>query len=409
MGSGSVDLDDLLSDEAVNHPRAFYARLRATDPVYWNQRWNGWVLTGYDEVADGFRNHRTLSSDRFAGPFGEELSAVSSDYQQLFGFLSKFFVWKDQPYHTRVRSLVNKAFTPRSVEVLRPRVRQLVAELIEPLRAGGEADFLARFAFTLPVVVIGEYLGVPARGRDRLRQWAQDLGAVIFVSGNDDDRMRKGEEAMGELADFLRPVIRDRRAEPRDDLLSGMVQAQDRGDFLSEDEVIANAILMVFAGHETTMNLLANGIVAFAEFPEQWARLRDDPSLAPGATEEILRYDGPIRAMARWAREPMRLRGHDIAAGDRLLLVQYAANHDPARFADPGRVDITRWPNRHTTFGQGIHTCLGAPLARLEAQEAFGALAAQFSHLEIAEDPLRYVPNIVSRSLRGLHVTFADQ
>ena len=197
--------------------------------------------------------------------------------------------------------------------------RQFAEDLVKvtaPLRAGGAADFLAGFAFTLPVIVIGDYLGVPEEGRDNLRQWAEDLGSVIFVSGNDEDRMRKGEDAMGRLADFLRPVIRDRRAEPRDDLLSGMVRAEERGDFLSEDELIANAILMVFAGHETTMNLLANGIVAFSRFPGQWARLRGDPSLAATATEEILRYDGPIRAMARWAREPVRIGGRDIAAGE---------------------------------------------------------------------------------------------
>lgn len=409
MGLDGADLDDLLSDEAVDHPERFYARLRAVDPVYWNQRWNGWILTGYDEVADGFRNHRALSSDRFAGPFGEELSAVSSGYHQLFGFLSKFFVWKDQPYHTRVRSLVNKAFTPRSVEALRPRVRELVQILTEPLRGATGADFLAGFAFTLPVIVIGEYLGVPEEGRENLRQWAESLGAVIFVSGRDEDRMRKGEEAMGQLAGFLRPVIAARRADPRDDLLSGLVQAQDRGDFLSEDELIANVILMVFAGHETTMNLLANGVVAFSRFPDQWARLRDDPSLAVTAAEEILRYDGPIRAMARWAREQVRLRGHEIAAGDRVLLVQHAANRDPARFTDPDAVDISRWPNRHTTFGQGIHTCLGAPLARLEAQEAFTALAAAFPRIDVAEPALHYVPNIVSRSLQSLHVTFREQ
>jgi cytochrome P450 len=401
-------LDDLLSDEAVNHPAAYYEKLRAQDPVHWNPRWNGWVLTSYPDVAAGFRDHQRLSSDRFAGPFGQQLSAVSSDYQALFGFLSKFFVWKDQPYHTRVRALVNRAFTPRSVEVLRPRVRALVAEQIRSLRDAGETDFLAGFAFTLPVIVIGEYLGVPEEGRQDLRRWAEDLGAVIFVSGNDEDRLRKGEQAMEQIAGFLRPVVAARRAEPREDLLSGMVAAQERGDFLSEDEVLANAILMVFAGHETTMNLLANGMVAFARFPDQWARLRADPALAATATEEILRYDGPIRAMARWAREPLRIRDREIAAGDRVLLAQYAANHDPAQFADPDTVDITRWPNRHTTFGQGIHTCLGAPLARLEAQEAFTALAAAFPRFEVAEQELRYNPNIVSRSLTRLHLTFRE-
>jgi cytochrome P450 len=406
MSMRPAELDDLLSDEAVNRPTAYYGRLRAHDPVYWNERWNGWILTGYDDVVEGFRNHQRLSSDRFAGPFGQDLSAASSGYDQLMRFLSRFFVWKDQPYHTRVRGLVNKAFTPRSVEVLRPRVRELIAELLEPLRAGNEVDFLGGFAFTLPVIVIGEYLGVPEDGRDDLRRWAEALGAVIFVSGNDEDRLRRGEEAMGQLADFLRPVIAARRAQPREDLLSGMLQAAEGGDVLSEDEVIANVILMVFAGHETTMNLLANGIVAFWRHPDQWAALRADPSLAATATEEILRYDGPIRAMARWAREPVRVRDREIGAGQRVLLVQQAANHDPAHFADPGRLDITRWPNRHTTFGQGIHTCLGAPLARLEAQEAFGALAAEFAGLEITEPELRYVPNIVSRSLQGLHARF---
>jgi cytochrome P450 len=403
---GEPDLDDLLSAMAVNSPNDYYTLLRGTAPVYWNQRWNGWIVTGYDEVVAGFRNHTQLSSDRFAGPFGEELSASASDYQQLFSFLSKFFVWKDQPYHTRVRSLVNKAFTPRSVEVLRPRIQELVAELAQPLGDAGEIDFFARFAFTLPVIVIAEYLGVPEDGRDRMRQWAEDLGAVIFVSGHDEDRMRKGDEAMSELADFLRPVVRAKREQPTSDLLSGMAQAEERGDFLSEDEVIANAILMVFAGHETTMNLLANGMVAFSQFPDQWQLLRTTPELADKAIEEVLRFDGPIRAMARWAREPLTIGDQPIAQGDRVLLVQHAANHDPAKFADPDTLDISRWPNRHTAFGQGIHTCLGAPLARLEAQEAFVALANAFPTFDVVEQDHDYVPTVVSRSLKRLHLSF---
>jgi cytochrome P450 len=403
---GRPDLDDLLSDAAIKTPADYYGSVRAVDPVYWNKRWNGWILTGYPEVVAAYRDHARLSSDRFAGPFGEDLSAASSKYQNLFGFLSKFFVWKDQPYHTRVRSLVNKAFTPRSVEVIRPQVRELVQSLVTPMIGAGEVDFIARFAFTLPVIVIAEYLGVPEEGRERMRQWAEDLGAVIFVSGRDEDRMAKGEAAMTELVDFLRPIVRDKRTNPQNDLLTGMVQAEERGDFLSEDEVIANAVLMVFAGHETTMNLLANSMVAFSRFPAEWQRLREDPSLAPSATEEVLRYDGPIRAMARWAKEPFELGGHQIAQGDRVLLVQYAANHDPAGFADPEKFDITRSPNRQLTFGQGIHTCLGAPLARLEAQEAFKALTAEFPRFDISETELEYVPTVISRSLQQLHITF---
>jgi cytochrome P450 len=400
------ELDDLLSPAAVSTPAAYYGAVRDVAPVYWNERWKGWVVTGYDEVVDGFRDNDRLSSDRFEGPFGEDLSSAANEYEKLFGFLSKFFVWKDQPYHTRVRGLVNQAFTPRSVEQLRPKVRELVQSLLPGLHDVTGVDFFARFAFTLPVIVIAEYLGVPPEGREQMRAWSEDLGSVIFVSGNDKDRMRKGDEAMAALADFLRPVVRDRRANPQDDLLSGMVQAEMRGDFLSEDEVIANAILMVFAGHETTMNLLANGMVAFSKFPDQWQRLRDDPSLAVKTTEEVLRYDGPIRAMARWAREPMLLGGQQIAERDRVLLVQYGANHDPKQFADPDRLDIGRNPNKHAAFGQGIHTCLGAPLARLEAQEAFTALSQAFSRFTIEETALEYNPTVVSRSLKQLHMSF---
>ena len=406
LALGEADLDDLLSAEAIDHPQLYHARLRAADPVYWNRRWNGWVLTGYDDVANGFRDHQRLSSDRFAGPFGDELRRAGHDSgtEQLLGFLSKFFVWKDQPYHTRIRALLNKAFTPRSVEQLRPRVQELVRDLAASLPADEAVDFLADFAFQLPVMVIAEYLGVPAEARQEVRTWSEDLGAVIFVRGDDTARMQRGEEAMSHLVEFLRPIIDNRKRHPREDLLSAMVHAHDGEEALSDDEVIANAILMVFAGHETTMNLLANAVVAFNSWPQEWDKLYRDPSLAQTATEEVLRYDGPIRAMARWAKEPLELGGHQIARGDRLLLVQHAANRDPAAFVEPDRLDIARWPNRHVAFGHGIHTCLGAPLARLETQEALVHLTGQFSSVDVVEDTLHYNPTMVSRSLIQLHV-----
>jgi cytochrome P450 len=405
---GRAAFDDLLSPEAVDDSFRFFAKLRDHAPVYWNQRWNGWIVTGYKDVSDGFRNWEQLSSDRFEGPFGEELSAAESTYPSLLTFLKTFFVWKDPPYHTRVRKLVSKAFTPRSVEVLRPSVRALVDSLVGGLEGPPEVDFFSKFAFTLPVIVIADYLGVPQEAREDVRAWSEDLASVIFVRGNDDDRLQRGERAMQGLVDFLRPVVRARRTDPRDDLISGMVQAEERGDFLSEDEVIGNVILMVFAGHETTMNLLANGMVAFQEFPEQWGRLRSDLSLAKTATDEVLRYDGPIKSQARWAREAMNLGGRPIEAGDRVLLVQTAANHDPDAFEDPDRLDIGRRPNRHTAFGYGMHSCLGAPLARLEAEEAFKALATAFPSFRIGEEELHHHPTVVSRSLTQLHIAFSE-
>lgn len=403
------DLDDLLSDEATNHPFKYYGRLRDQHPVLWNARWNGWVVTGYEAASTGYRDSARLSSDRFSGPFGSQMRSSASNFEQLIGFLSRFFVWKDPPYHTRMRMFVNKAFTPKSVESIRPRIQGLVRELADPLRGRDDVDFLSEFAFTLPVVVIAEFLGVPPEDRFMVREWSDDLGAVVFMRGGETSRLEKGEAAMRNLVEFLRPIIRKRRADPRDDLLTRLALAEDDGKMLSEDEVIANAVLMVFAGHETTMNLLANGIVAFDKFPDQWQRLRADPALVKPAVEEVLRYDGPIKALGRWAKEPFDFFGQEIRKGDRLLLSQHAGNHDPAAFENPDTLGIGRTPNRHIAFGQGIHTCLGAPLARMEAQEAFAYLASEFSSITVLDDELRYNPTVVSRSLQRLHVRLNDQ
>jgi cytochrome P450 len=408
------DVDDLLSDTAINDPYAFYGHLRDTEPVRFNSRWNGWVATSYEHVAAGYRDHARLSSDRFEGPFAEEWKAgaeLESSHAALFEFLSHFFVWKDPPYHTRVRDLVGAAFSARNVEAWRPRIAELVEQLLTPLRArASDVDFLGEFAFHLPVIVIAEYLGVPAEAREQIKLWSDDLGGVIFVRGDDEARLQNGERAVRELEEFLRPILAARRADPRDDLITGMLQARTAaGDALTDEEIIGNAILMVFAGHETTMNLLANSIVSFEAHPDQWQLVAERPDLARSAAEECLRYDGPIRAMARWAREPLSLGGCDIAANDRVLLVQASANRDPAAFADPDALDITRRPNRQLTFGHGIHTCLGGPLARLETQEALSCLSAEFERVEVLTERLRYAPTIVSRGPRALRVRFHER
>jgi cytochrome P450 len=407
------DLDDLLCDAAINRPYDFYGRLRETDPVHFNERWNGWVVTSYEHVAAGYRDHERLSSDRFEGPFAEEWKPGGdsvSQHASLLAFLSQFFVWKDPPYHTRVRGLVSRAFTARNVDRRRVRIADLVRELADPLRGRPDVDFLSEFAFHLPVIVIAEYLGVPPEARDEIKRWSDDLGGVIFVRGQDEQRLARAERAVTELVSFLTPILASRRAEPRDDLITGMLQAvDDNGDRLTAEEIIGNVILMVFAGHETTMNLLANSIVTFDENADEWERLHREPELARSAAEEMLRYDGPIRAMARWAREPLELGGRQIDTRDRVLLVQAAANRDPAVFHEPNRVDIARRPNRQLTFGQGIHTCLGGPLARLETQEALKYLVSKFARIEVLDDELRYHPTIVSRSLEQLTVRFHER
>jgi cytochrome P450 len=405
-----TELDDFLGELATNDPATFYARLRARDPVYHNPRWQGWVLTSYEDVAKGFRDFDRLSSNRMAGPWGRESTRTGGDgsISQLFYYIGRFFAWMDPPGHTRFRRLLAEAFTPKSVERIRPRIVELASTLIDELPRDRPFDFIEQFSFHLPVIVISEYLGTPPEARKDVRRWSEDLSHTLFVKAKDgvpgQDRAELGERAIAGFAGFFQAIIDERRAAPKDDLISRMTMVEENGDCLTDDEIISQCILMIFAGHETTANLLANGIVAFDRNPGQWQLLRSRPELARLATEEMLRFDGPIAAQGRWARTTFQLRDKVIQENDRVMLVQYAANHDPAAFENPERFDITRSPNRHVGFGHGIHTCLGAPLARIEAQESLKLLAGRFDAVEVVSKPLRYDATLTSRSLKHLEV-----
>ena len=357
------------------------------------------------DIATGSGYRRTASPVHSAARFVPRVDEQS----QLFSFLTKFFVWKDPPYHTRLLhagwSGVHASKRLEALPTAHSGARARACGASERQRA--RSIFSANSPFHLPVIVIAEYLGIPKkRARNEVREWSEDLSAVIFVRGGDTNRMQKGEIAMRKLVDFLRPILRERQTHPKDDLISAMVSAEQDGTRLSEDEIIAAAVLMVFGGHETTMNLLANGVVAFNRFPDEWQRLRNNGGLVRTATEEILRFDGPIRGQGRWAKEPLVLGSQAIAEKDRVFLIQHAANRDPAAFTAPDALDIGRSPNRHAAFGQGIHSCLGAPLARMEAQEAFSYLAEQFERIEVLDQKLEYNPTMVSRSLQRLNVRF---
>ena len=405
-----IDFDDLLSDVAVNEPSRFYGALRQHSPMYFNPRWNGWIVTRYDDVTAGFRAHEELSSDRMAGPWGDDYALEEPSLHAYLSKVLRSFVWRDPPFHTRMRTLLNKAFIPRSIELLRPRARALVAELVNALPVGEPVDFLGGFAFHLPVMVICEYLGIPAEARDPVKQWSDQMSAVVFVHGHDPDRDRKAEDGARQMFEYVRSVVRERRRDPQDDLISAILAAQDELDErFDEDDLVANILLLVFAGHETTMNLISNGIAAFWRHPDQWRRLQEHPELVRHAVEEVLRTDGPLRATARWARRPVVLGGAEIGAGDRVLLVQIAANHDPGTFSAPDRFDIGRTGNRHVGFGHGIHTCLGAPLARLESQEAFSYLSERFDRIDVVENPPRYRPAIASGGFEQLHAIFRER
>ncbi len=396
--------DDLLAPEVLRDPYAYFARLRQLDPVHWNDRWGGWLVTRYDHVVRAFRDPARLSSDRMAH-FQQELSPHDQErLHVLIRYFSRWLVFTDPPYHTRVRMLVNKAFTPTSVERLRPRVRAIVSELQDRVEHRGHMEFIRDFAFHLPVIVISEYLGVPPQDREAVKEWSDETSRIFFIRADDPQRRERSQAGLVRLLEYFEPLIHERRRHPREDLISALVQAEERGDLLSHDELLATCTVLLFAGHETTTNLLANGLLALLRHRDQWELLARDPSLASSATEELLRYDGPVKATFRWARVDVELGGKTLRAGDRMLLVLASANRDPERFPHPDRLDITRNPNPHVAFGHGIHVCLGAPMARLEGQEAFAALAQRFPGMRLATDQLEYHPTIVSRALAELPV-----
>lgn len=398
--------DNLLAPDILRDPYTYFARLRETDPVYWNERWGGWLVLRYDDVVKVFRDHETFSSDRMASLMQELNAQEQEHFAILIRYFSKWLVFTDPPYHTRVRLLINKAFTPTSVEKLRPRARQIVNDLLDDMQPKGHTEFIKDFAFHLPVIVISEYMGVPVKDREQVKEWSDETSRIFFIRADEPDRRERSQRGLEKLLAYFEPLIHERRQHPKDDLISALVQAQERGDLLSQEEVLATCTVLLFAGHETTSNLLANGMLAFMNHREQWDRLRQDPSLARTAVEELLRYDGPVKATFRWAKKETELGGKTIRAGERLLLVLGAANRDPAKFSDPDQLDIARNPNPHVAFGHGIHVCLGAPLARLEAQEAFLALPRRFPDSRLAIDPegLEYQPTLIARTLKALPV-----
>jgi cytochrome P450 len=311
----------------------------------------------------------------------------------------------DPPDHTRVRGLVNKAFTPRRVASLRQHIEGIVDELLGSVAGRGTLDVIADLAAPLPAFVIAELLGVPRQDYPQFKAWSNDLLALAGGLNRDDalGRFRHGLDA---LLGYLRKIISARRKEPRDDLISAMIAAQEAQDALSDSELLATCNLLLLAGHETTTNLIGNGLLALLRNPAELARLRAEPGLLRSGIEEMLRYDSPVQATVRIPTEEIELAGQRIAAGALVVVGIGAANRDPAAFPDPDRFDVARGENRHLAFGFGTHFCLGAPLARLEGEIAFRALLDRFPNLRLSTADVTYRPNVLLRGLTALPVVF---
>ncbi len=401
LASG-VTFNPFLADYHAD-PYATYRRLRETDPVHWSELIHGWVLVRYADVEPALRDSR-LSADKTQLAAWDDILYALGGQGPALELLTQSLVSVDPPAHTRLRGLVSQAFTPRVVETLRPRIEALTQELLDAAEQRPSIDLIRDIAVPLPVMVICELLGIPADDRALFRRWSDDLVAAGDPLG-DPTLMRRADRAVVELADYLRPLIRSRRSGGTSDLIVALVAAEEDGAMLSEEEVYAMCILLLVAGNETTTNLIGNGILALQRQPDAANALRANPALAQPAIEELLRYDSPAQfAAGRVALEDIKIGGRQIRRGDFVFLCVGAANHDPAVFPHPERLDFTRDENHHLSFGHGIHYCLGAPLARLEGSIVIPAILQRWPSLRLAVfDPL-WNETLTLRGLRALPV-----
>jgi hypothetical protein len=385
-------------------PYPVYAVLRDQAPCYVGRvrSFPFHFVTRYEDVAAALRDPR-LSAKKYPDDMLAE--GVPDSFRRLGELLTHMMLLKDAPDHTRLRGLVNKAFTPRVVDGLRPRAAAIVEELLDVVQPSGRMDVIRDLATPLPVIVIAELLGIPGADRERFKQWSDEI-AVVMDGSIRTAGLPAAARSAGELAAYLGTQVAARRASPRDDLLSRLIAARDREDALSEEELIATCVLILLAGHETTTNLIGNGMLALGEQPEAQERLRRDPALARSAVEETLRFDSPVQLTSRVALERVEIAGVPIEPGVEVDLSFGAANRDPAQFPDPDRFDVERAPNRHLSFGLGAHFCLGAPLARLEAQVAFEAIAARIPGWKLERAGIRRRPGLVLRGLESLPIEF---
>jgi cytochrome P450 len=398
---------NIVSAEFKANPFPLLATLRATEPIFCTHlpdkiKTPLWLITRYEDVFALLKDERFPKNRRNALT-PEQLKKMPW-VPPMFRPLERNMLDLDQPDHTRLRALVHKAFTPRLVEQMRERVQTLADELLDGLSRRNEMDLINDYALPLPMTIITEILGVPTSDRDKFHKWSKAV--VSLSSPNVTIRVIP---SVWMFIRYLRRFFKVRRADPQDDLASALIQAEEAGDKLSEDELLAMVFLLLIAGHETTVNLIGSGVLALLEHPDQMEKLGCEPSLIKPAVEELLRYTAPVfMSTERYAREDVTLHGVTIPRGEMTFGVIGSANRDENVFENPDALDITREPNKHLSFGQGIHFCLGAPLARMEAQIAINTLLRRMPNmrLKVSADSLRWRPSMILRGLEALPVLF---
>lgn len=383
-------------------PYPMYRRLRERDPFH-RSRLVGWVATRYEDVVEILRDSRFSADDRKRPDYERNRARlVRAGIVDADDVQEPSMLRSDAPDHTRLRGLVSRAFTPRAVERWRKRIEGTTEELLDRLPRGGRVDVMSALAGPLPVIVIAEMLGVPREDQARFKHWSDEVVRSMGMSSFDD--LRRSRAAWRELRGYLEGIAAERRREPRDDLLSALLSAEEQGDRLSLDEVFSTCNLLLVAGNETTTNLIGNATLALLRHPDQLERLRGDAALTPHAVEELLRWDSPVQYTSRIALEPVEIAGERVEAGQEVILVLGAANRDPEHFPAPDVLDLGRQDIRHLSFGHGVHFCLGAQLARLEGEVAIGALVRRFPDLCLDDSAPRWRANPILRGLERLPV-----
>lgn len=398
MSKTSTLVDPLnpLLPEFLQNPYPFYEQLRNEAPIFWSEKSKYWMLTRYEDIHAVLKDmsyEKQLQRWKQVNPLVQMMPQVKT----LLSSRSSWMLNQNPPDHTRMRGLVNRAFTPKMVNEMRPHIEEIANFLIDRLEGREQFDLVSEFAFPLPVTVIAEMLGVPREDREKFKNWSHALTDTLEPTPNL-ERMKLANTATEELYDYLRPLVAQRRKEPKNDLISALAAAEDEGKKLTEEELLANCVLILVAGHETTVNLIGNAVRVLLQHPDQLEKLKSNPELIGGAIGEVLRFESPVQVTRRLAGEQMDLNGTTIKDGDMLVLLLGAANRDPSMFPNPNEFDITRDNKKHMAYGHGIHHCLGSSLADAEGQIAVGTLFKRLPNLRIVD------PNIEIRhpfALRG--------
>jgi pimeloyl-[acyl-carrier protein] synthase len=401
-GASALSLYHLLDPEVLANPYPLFRRLRSEDPVHWDAFLHTWVVTRYVDVLEVLHN---FSAERTHTP--KKLEAMGlAQISPIAQLMVKQMLFMDPPGHTRLRSLASHAFSPGRVAVLRTHIREIVNRLLDTVQAKGQMDVIADLGEPLPAIVTAEMLGVPLEDRHQLKAWSTNFAEMLGNFQHNPEHAARMLRTVQDMTAYFHDRIRELKNIPHDGLVHSLMTAEIDGDRLSEEEVVANSIVTMVGGLETTTNLIGNGVLTLLRNPGEMERLQEDQSLIPSAVEEMLRYESPSQHTGRLAPEDVEWEGKVIRKGQAVMAVMAAANRDPERFPDPDRFDVARTDNRHLAFGYAAHFCFGAALARVEGQEAFEAMVRRLPGLELQPGPLVWRNNLGLRGLTALPVKF---